>query len=297
MLPARLDSLSMPLPEELQLRTAGADDLQPIADLRASVGWAAHDWALRAAIEAPHARSLVASDARGAVVGVGSGIVYGALGFVGNMVVAEGYRRRGIGAAILESVLTFLEDRGCARIELYATQVGRPLYAGHGFAPTGPSAVAQVDRGIDLGATSGLVVTEAEPPAIEVIAAYDAPRFGGDRSSLLGMMVADPARPLLVAMERGAPAGYAWLRPDGPRLGPFVADAPVVAAALLAEAFERAPGADALALNLPLANRAGTAWLSGLGVALEPWDGRMARGPQIARRDDTIYGNVVGALG
>lgn len=297
MLPARLDSQSMPLPEELQLRTAGADDLQPIADLRAAVGWAAHGWALRAAMEAPHARSLVACDVSGSIVGVGSGIVYGALGFVGNMVVAEGHRRRGIGAAILDAVLAYLEARGCTRIELYATQDGRPLYAGRGFSLTGPSAVAQVDRATDLGAAASVVVTEAGPPAIDALAGYDAPRFGGNRSPLLAMMLADPARPLLMAIDGGAPAGYAWLRPDGPRLGPFVADAPVVAAALLAEAFERAPGADALGLNLPMANRAGTEWLRGLGVALEPWDGRMARGPQIARRDDTIYGNVVGALG
>jgi hypothetical protein len=30
---------------------------------------------------------------------------------------------------------------------------------------------------------------------------------------------------------------------------------------------------------------------------VEPWDGRMARGPMIPRRDDTIYANLVGALG
>jgi hypothetical protein len=44
-------------------------------------------------------------------------------------------------------------------------------------------------------------------------------------------------------------------------------------------------------------NRPGARWLRSLDVALEPWDGRMARGPQVARREDTIYANLVGALG
>jgi hypothetical protein len=46
-----------------------------------------------------------------------------------------------------------------------------------------------------------------------------------------------------------------------------------------------------------MSNEPGVRWLRGLGVELEPWDGRMARGPQIARSDDTIYANLVGALG
>jgi hypothetical protein len=50
-------------------------------------------------------------------------------------------------------------------------------------------------------------------------------------------------------------------------------------------------------LNLPPGNRPGAEWLRGMGVVVEPWDGRMARGPQVPRRDDTIYGMTVGALG
>ena len=295
MLAARLDSPAMPLPDDLRMRDATDGDLPAIGALRESVGWSAQDWALRAAMAPPEARCLVVVDAADAIVGVGSGITYGALGFIGNMVVAEGQRHRGVGSAVLETVIDFLESAGCTRLELFATPAGRPLYARHGFELTDPSAMVTVPRNAAIDADTDVVVEEAKD--LDELTAYDAPRFGGDRKPLLAMMHADAARPLLVARQAGTIRGYLWLRSDGPRVGPFLADEPAIAAALLRAAFELVPEADALTLNLPMTNQPGVRWLRSLGVELEPWDGRMARGPQIARRDDTIYANLVGALG
>ena len=110
-------------------------------------------------------------------------------------------------------------------------------------------------------------------------------------------MITDAARPVLVARRRGVVVAYAWLRADGDRLGPFLADDPRLAEAIVHAAFERTASAEELTLNLPAANRAGIGWLESHGATVVPWDGRMARGPAIERRDETIYGNVVGALG
>lgn len=287
----------MSLPDDLRLRPALEADLPAIAALRESVGWAAHDWALRAVMDPSDARCVVAIDADGAVVAVGSGIAYGLLGWVGNMVVAEAHRRRGVGAAILEDILAFLaDDRGCTRLELYATADGRPLYERYGFSLTDPSVFVRVSRGGMPGPVDPVVELAATRDPDEV-AAYDEPRFGGNRRRLLAMMAADPGRPLLTARVDGALAGYVWLRADGPRIGPFLADTPEVAAALLDEAFRRVPAAHELTMNLPTANQPGAAWLASLGAPLEPWDGRMARGAPIERRDETIYANLVGALG
>lgn len=282
----------MPLPDGLRLRSADAADLPRIAELREEVGWSVHDWALRAVLEPPHARCLVAVDRHEIVVGVGSGISYGRLGFVGNMIVDVEQRRRGIGAAILRAVIEFLEGRGTTRMELYATAEGRPLYARHGFELTGPSAMVRVPRGIARDNDS-ITLVEAGPSAGADLVSYDAPRFGGDRSAVLRRTLNDPDRPLIVARQDAEIVGYGWVRPDGERIGPLVADTPEIAAAIIGEAFERMPRADELTLNLPAGNRSGAV----LGAEVEPWDGHMARGPQVTRRDDTIYGNVVGALG
>jgi GNAT superfamily N-acetyltransferase len=295
MLTARLDSPAMPLPDDLRMRDATDDDLPAIRALRESVGWSAQDWALRAAMAPPEARCLVVVDAADAIVGVGSGITYGALGFVGNMVVAEAHRHRGVGSAVLGTVIDFLENAGCTRLELFATPAGRPLYARHGFELTDPSAMVTVARDVAIDGDAEIVVEHVND--LGELTAYDAPRFGGDRRQLLAMMDADAARPLMVARQAGMMRGYLWLRSDGPRVGPVVADEPAIAAALLRAAFERVPDADALTLNLPMSNEPGVRWLRSLGVEIEPWDGRMARGPQIPRRDATIYANLVGALG
>lgn len=287
----------MPLPDGMHLRVAEADDLPRVAELREAVGWVAQEWALRAVLDPPHARCMVAVDAANHVVGVGSGIAYRPLGMVGNMIVDPAHRRRGIGAAILDAVLEFLDAYACTRLELSATDDGRPLYARAGFAPTeaGVSAVVPRDAAAQDGA--GADLADAGLDALDELAAYDAPRFGGDRSPLLATMLADPERPLVVARHEGAMVGWAWLRPEAERVGPLVADTPDVASGLVAAAMRRLPGTRTLRLNLPAANRAGADRLRQLGAELEPWSGRMARGPQVPRREDSIYANAVGALG
>ena len=287
----------MPIPDGLHLRTAGTDDLPRVAELRERVGWAVHEWALRAVLDPPHARCLVAVDGANNVIGVGSGISYGALGVVGNMIVDPSHRRRGIGAAILEGVVDFLDERGCTRLELSATDAGRPLYEKYGFTLAGPGVSAVVPRQARADDDGAAELTDAGPASLAELAAYDAPRFGGDRSPLIASMLADTARPLVVARRDGEVAGWAWVRPDAERVGPLVADTPDVAAALVGDALRRLPTARTVRLNFPAANRAGADRLRRLGAELEPWSGRMARGAPVPRREDTIYGNAVGALG
>jgi GNAT superfamily N-acetyltransferase len=287
----------MSRPTDLSMREATLHDLPAIGALRENAGWSVHEWALRAVIGQPHARCVVVTDGDGAMVGVGSGIAYRPIGFVGNMVVAPSQRRRGVGSAVLTAVISFLEAAGCRRLELNATSEGRPLYERHGFETIGTSITARIGRDRALGADVRMGTRQAEADDLDELAAYDLPRFGGDRRSILELMRADPAVRCLIAEGDGGVAGYACLRSDTPRIGPFLADEPAVAGTLLRQAFDLLPSADELRVNLPPDNRTGAGWLRGMGVEVEPWDGRMGRGPQIQRRDDTIYGMAVGALG
>ena len=277
------------------LRHAIDDDLPAIAGLREAVGWSVNEWALRPVIGSEHARCYVAVTPSGEVIAVGSGIVYGPLGFVGNMIVAESHRRQGIGSAIILAVTEHLEGAGCRRLELNATSDGRPLYERHGFRTTGTSATATIRR--DQLPHDRPAAPTRTTDDLDALAAYDRPRFGGDRRALLRVLLDDPAARFVVAERAGAIAGTACVRTDQPRIGPLVADDPSIAEALLNRAFDELPGVDALRLNLPPGNRIGAEWLAGLGVDIEPWDGRMARGEPIERREETLYGMTVGALG
>ena len=279
------------------IRIATEADLPAIAAQRQSVGWNVYRWALLDAMRAPHGRIYLA-EATGEAVGIGSGIAYGRLGVVGNMVVAAAYRGRGIGRRILEAVIAFLEERGCTQLELYATADGRRLYEHYGFELTGRSVAASIPRTIAGGLPSdGVAIADGQRGDLGRLAAYDAPRFGGDRSPILASALADRERPVLIARAAGAVTGYAVLRPDGTRLGPFLADEPRVAGALLAWAVRLAPQVDAMGAQLPGENVAGIGWLKQIGASLEPWDGGMRRGSGIHRRHDTIYGSAIGALG
>jgi GNAT superfamily N-acetyltransferase len=287
----------MPLPDGFRLRTADERDLPRIAELREQVGWSVHDWALRAALEAPHARCLVATEDGDRPIAVGSGVSYGALGIIGNMVVDEAHRRRGLGAAILEAAMAFLASRGSSRVELYATPDGRRLYRRFGFSPLGPSAMLRLPRFVASARDASLTISEAGPQGLDELTAYDAARFGGDRGAILAPMLADQRRPLVFARRRDALVGFAWIRPEAERIGPLVADTPNDAAALLASAFAIVTSVASLSLNLPAASMAGAERLRQLGAEVQAWDGRMARGSPVPRREDTIYANVLGALG
>ena len=282
---------------DLTFRDAVRDDVPAIAALRATEGWGVHEWALDAVIGRPNARCVVAVDREGELAGVGSGIVYGALGFIGNMIVADGHRRRGVGSAILTAVTDYLEAAGCRRLELNATATGRPLYERHGFASRGRSATGLVPRGIVAAVDASIATRLATMGDLAPLTSYDRPRFGGDRAELLEMLIGMPDTSTLLAEREGRLVGFAWVRPEDPRIGPMVAEEPEVAAALLAEAFRIASGLEHIRLNLPPGNRPGASWLESLGVEIEPWDGRMAKGAEIERREETIYAMAVGALG
>lgn len=288
----------MPLPDDLSMRTATLRDLPAIADLRRQVGMTPHDWALRLAIEPANARSVVMEDRAARLVAAGSGVAYRPLGFVGNMMVAEDRRREGIGSAVLDAVAAFLDEQGCTRLELFATQQGRPLYARHGFSPIEPGSRAQLARDLPLPPTNGDVyVSDGDERALDSLVDFDTPRFGGNRSALLKAMLADGERPTLVARRDTTVVGFGWLRVDEGRIGPWVADDPEVAAPILAEAFRRVPDRRELTANIPSSNRRALEWLRSLGVTPGAWDGRMARGAAVPRRDETIYGSTSGALG
>jgi [ribosomal protein S18]-alanine N-acetyltransferase len=287
----------MPLSTEVQLRVAAEADLPAIADLRHVAGWAVHDWALRAVLVPPHARCFVATDGDGRIIGVGSAIAYDRLGVVGNMVVAVDHRRRGIGGAILEAVLAFLAERSVTRFELSATDLGRPLYARYGFEPNVGGVSAVVPRALHGDREAGIGLAEAGPDSLGALADYDTPRFGGDRRPLLTTMLADPDRPVLLARRDDAIVGWGWARPEADRIGPLVADSPAAATSIVIGALERMPATATVRLNMPGANRVGAEAFAALGATIEPWNGRMARGPDVPRRDDTIFATAVGALG
>ncbi|MGE5814205.1 MAG: N-acetyltransferase family protein, partial [Acidobacteriota bacterium] len=66
----------------------------------------------------------------------GDGLELGPEAIILNVYVTPGWRRRGVGEALMRSVLAALGQRGIGRIVLHASDDGRRLYERLGFVPT-----------------------------------------------------------------------------------------------------------------------------------------------------------------
>lgn len=63
------------------------------------------------------------------------GRVSGRVGHVSSMCTDPQWRRRGYARAVLDEVVAWLQEQGCSRVELSASDEGLPLYQARGFVP------------------------------------------------------------------------------------------------------------------------------------------------------------------
>src|SRR3954451_5978924 len=82
----------------------------------------------------PNGCMLVAV-ADGAILGTGGAVSFGRTGWIGGITVAPSARGRGLGRALTEASLAFLEP--CETVLLLASALGRPIYDRLGFADEG----------------------------------------------------------------------------------------------------------------------------------------------------------------
>ena len=80
---------------------------------------------------------VVVAEAGGELVGVAAGAVFDGTGWVGGVAVVPASRRLGLGGALTEAVVAFLQGRGATTVLLHATDLGRPVYERLGFVPDG----------------------------------------------------------------------------------------------------------------------------------------------------------------
>lgn len=224
----------------------------------------------------------------GIPAGMGGAIAYGATARIGLMAVHPDFQRRGIGQAIMEHLLEWATVRGATTVLLDATPAGVPLYTRLGFV-TDDYARAYVDtHRASSTRPQAQTVTPLHPADLPEIAAFDAERLGASRAAVLAGYVEEFAGRAYIARDgRGSVAGY--LIAQANRLGPWLADTPEVADALLSRALPLCP-AHAQVL-VPEYNRAAAALLERSGFTPGRCWHSMRRGgvPHLQRRG-YLYG-------
>jgi GNAT superfamily N-acetyltransferase len=179
-------------------------------------GNSARDW------ERLHALGVgLVAEVNGVAVGVCTAHDYGALGTVGNVVVAPEQRGHGVGVALVEAALERLAE--CRAVRVHALMPTAGFYRALGFEAEGMSTRFRLSPEMHALApfdVGDAAVAPAHDHWDEVLA-LDAAQFGGDRSALLEAL-AKAVPEAALALD----GGYILAKGEPPlyELGPWVVE-------------------------------------------------------------------------
>jgi predicted N-acetyltransferase YhbS len=167
-----------------------------------------------------------------ALVALGGAVRFGALAWLGLMVVDRARQRQGLGRTIASAAIDWARRQGCSTIHLIATPAGAPLYRQLGFVPDGESR--------ELSGVPRAVPPTPGPASIhpwrsedtEEIARFDAPAFGANRAQLLAAYAREFYSSAWMARDdSGHVCGFILVQDDS--IGPWCAVDERVAGQLL----------------------------------------------------------------
>jgi ribosomal protein S18 acetylase RimI-like enzyme len=274
------------------IRPAEPGDLARLGPLYEQAGFGAR---LSGVVGFARARldgEVVVAEAGGELVGVAAGAVFGGTGgtrsargtggtprtggtgWVGGVAVVPAHRRVGLGGALTEAIVAFLEERGVATVLLHATALGRPVYERLGFVPE--TAYVTLGGPTLARAPAGTMVRAGRAADLEAVLALDRRATGEDRRRLLTALW--PTGGLVAAVD-GQALGYHLASPWRPGGATIAADSRTGLALL--DTVRVAPG-DEVAISVPAANAAAVGWLESAGFQERYRTIRMHRGPRIA---------------
>ncbi|WP_330328665.1 GNAT family N-acetyltransferase [Streptomyces sp. NBC_00536] len=219
-----------------------------------------------------------------------SAVRYGAgFGFIGFYIARPAVRGQGYGIQLWNAAMHRLDGR---LVGLDGVVAQQDNYRKSGFRSAWNNVrhegvpAADGSGGAAGSDGSGVEVIDARSLPFAELAAYDRRFFPEPRDSFLAAWTGFPGRSALAAVRDGRIEGLGVIRPcsAASRIGPLYASTPAVAAALirrLAATVSGAPdgGAGPVAVDVPDANPAALALMSGLGLVPTFEAARMYTGP------------------
>jgi predicted GNAT family N-acyltransferase len=203
---------------EEMMRVMASEDLDGVLRLTNAAGWAYESSDLeRLARLAPE--GCIVSEEDGVVVAFASALRFGKVGVIGNVVVDQRLRGKGMGRAVVEAARATLAGTEGVRLHSYI-QV-RDFYERFGFV-AGQRFVTMRGRA-SLGCVAG-EVEELGAGTMREVLALDASLSGMDRSRLLKVLCAEFPDMALVAPSNDGIGGYLFARgsrTSGYEVGPW----------------------------------------------------------------------------
>ena len=267
----------------IRVRAMQAADLVAGLALSRQAGWnqTVADW--RRCIDLQPEGCFVA-EWQGSVAGTATTCIFGRIAWVALVLVDAALRRRGIGQALMEHVLAFLDGSGIATVRLDATPLGRPLYERLGFVEQ--FRLARFEGPLSPVGTPAQVV--AVPPACwDELAALDLEVTRTDRHRFLLAVFAEQPGEVYAVEESGRWLGLLAVR-EGARalqLGPCLGPA---GAMLLGAAFHRHAGR-LVYLDIPSRNEPACELAASAGLSVQRQLARMCRGEPVIEQIELLW--------
>ena len=266
------------------------------------------DQVLRAAFKTPESRAgdlrrclalqpdgFLAAICGDVLVGTVGAVDYGPFAYVGLMAVQPEFQGRGIGHALMQRIVNWLDTRNVPMSLLDATIFGAPIYTQFGFVDQDQACLFQL-CGNTPRPFSSEQVYPLQSGDIESLRNFDMPIYGADRARLFQLLHADfPGRAFVTRDAAGRVSGYLFAQTR--RIGPWAARRPQGAQTLLQAAlsltYEGAPAAIA-----PRMNSAAKEMLEQVGFQFVRTARHMRRGgSRLINQRDLIYGQTSFGLG
>jgi GNAT superfamily N-acetyltransferase len=266
------------------IRTMTVDDLPFALALSKQAGWnqSERDW--RRALDLQPDGCFVA-ESEGMPAGTTTTCIFGDVGWIAMVLVDEAMRRRGVGMALMQHAIAFLDGQGVATARLDATPLGQHLYERLGFVEE--YRVARYSGVLQSGPPISVVQT-AVPDQWQSLAALDAAVTGTDRSALLFRLFAEEPDSVRVTQNGGGASGFIAARTgrEAMQLGPCIA-APEVSPLLFVDAWGRYPGRRVF-VDIPVHNAAAIQQAEAQGLTVQRYLTRMRRGAARDERRDWL---------
>jgi GNAT superfamily N-acetyltransferase len=268
----------------IRLRLMTFADLELGLRLRQQAGWnqTSADWA-RYLCHQPDGCFVAEKD--GVACGTVTSWIFGEVAWVATMLVEKELRGQGIGRALMEHVLAYLEAKHVRSVRLDASAMGEPLYRRLGF-------VEQFTLGRFEGepfASPGVGVESGTPDTWEAVVRLDQSVTNTDRRSLLLPLFRERAGEVHVMRRGGAVIGFLTARrgQSAWRIGPCIATSEA-GPPLLGDALHRFTGRS-VCLDIPLPHEPAIAVVTRAGLRQQRTLLRMCRGELLTERVSQLW--------
>jgi GNAT superfamily N-acetyltransferase len=269
----------------IHLRTMTRADVPFGMALKEQAGWnqTAADW-LRFLDMEPD--GCFVAELEGQLAGTVTNSLFGSVAWVSMVLVDSALRGRGIGTAMMERALFFLEERGARTIRLDATPLGQPIYEKLGF-------VADYTLASYVGVPQFVAPSDQVRPMsqqdLTATLTLDRAVTGTDRETFVGRLFAEHPTEARVIELGGRVASYLLARPGSLawRIGPCLGDVET-GRLLLEDACHRHSG-QPVVLDIPLDLSPASAVAEAMGLRELRRLTRMSRGAPVGECVDGLW--------